>query len=285
MSRTSTPTRVALPVAGVVVLVVMAGAAAAALNLGPNASSERRPNHPTSYTDDRSSVPQSATADDAVGTTLAGLDTGLFRDVRVGAAPSPADWQGRWLYATMNATSDGGSYIREVWEADLAQGAIADRLSDGVENLANVIVGSSINVVTPDGKSVSVTGGAGDIASGQRFAAAEESDSVIERQVEDVVEARGLKLSDVRVLRPLGPAVAAVVVVSSPSQLKSDFEALRQAIVGSPLRYEGLYLEIDLPDGSPLVRAATSYRSGAGRLWVAPGYDDLVGAVHGGTPQ
>ena len=83
----------------------------------------------------------------------------------------------------------------------------------------------------------------------------------------------------------MDPAVYVVATIGDLKDIDGRFDEIRATLLGDPARYEGLYLEIDSADGTPIARNATAYRSGTGRLWIAPGYDDIVGAAHGGTPR
>jgi hypothetical protein len=180
--------------------------------------------------------------------------------------------------------SYGGAAVSAQWEADLAQGAVADRIAvDGATDLADVIAGSSVTLELPDGTTEDLGGGAGDIRPGQLFADQDMNlgDADISQRVRGILDKFGLAAVEIRVLRPLGPAVYVVASADKASDLDGSYDAIRAAILDDPVRYEGLYLEVDLPDGTPIVRGAQALRSGAGTLWIAPGLDDAVGANHG----
>jgi hypothetical protein len=242
-----------------------------------------RPNDPTAYTRKTTDIPQSDDPQAAVEATLAGLDTSAFANIHIGTPPSREDWPGLWLYATVQDDSAGDGSLHSIWEADVAQGIIADRLAAGSSNLADVVSGSSIEVRADDGSSSPVTGGAGDIQTGQLFDASGLSDDEIENAIRVTLQQYGLTATSINVLHPLGPAVSVIATVPDAKDL-SDFTIMQMALVGKPVQYEGLYIEVDLPDGSPVVRSTAAYRSGAGRLWIAPGYEDVVGVGHGGPP-
>ena len=244
-----------------------------------NTSAGGRDVQPTVYTPAHAQLPQASSPDDAVAATLAGLDSDAFKEAHVGAAPPSQQRKGNWFYATIN----GGSSPVPVnlWEAHLAQGAVADRLAGDASNLADVIVGSSVTATsgaTADGFDM----GAGDIAPGQAFGSADQSDQEIIAEVTRNLVAMGLEPQEVRVLRPLDPAIFVRASVTDPEHFPAGFDALRNAVVGDPVRYEGVYLEVDSAQTGPLVINSVAYRSGAGRLWIAPGYDAIVGANHGG---
>jgi hypothetical protein len=270
--------------AGLLVALVAAATSAVALK-SAQSDLPRRPEVPTEYTSRQLELAPTSTVQEAIDQTLAGFGSEAALVIRAGKPPSADDWPGTWLYIGVKAPSAGdGTEVANLWEADLAQGVIAERLAGGTRNLADVIAGSVITVEGDDGTASEQASASGDISSGQLFDAGGLSDDSIASRIEMVVRQFGLTPVDVAVLRPLGPAARVVVRASDTSGL-GKFEDLRVAILGDPYTLEGLYLEIDLKDGTPIVRGATSYRSGTGRLWIAPGYDNAVGAVHGGYPQ
>lgn len=255
--------------------------------VGSSSGSDLPPTtHPTDFVS--TLVPYAQQDEDsAISDTLAGLDSSYFTSLRLGPPQGDGVAQGLWLYATLRGDSaEAGSGVRFGWEADLAQGAIAERLAGDRPDLGEVITGSVETLVLPDGSQANLGGGAGNITAGQRFGAQESgaTDEQITASVSNTLEEFGLTPQTVRVLRPLGPAVYAVATIDDVKSLAGKFETLRSAILGSPYQYEGLYLEIDQVDGTPLVRAGTAYRSGAGTLWFAPGIDEVLGLAHGGTP-
>ena len=127
-----------------------------------DAPSERT-NNPVVYgriqTPGAPAIPNVTSSSDAVTQISAGLDANAFVSLTLGSAPRADTWQGTWFYATVRGASRRPSdYLASVWQADLAQGAIAEVLDSGQNNLANVIVGSTISVQLPDGSSF-VAGG------------------------------------------------------------------------------------------------------------------------------
>lgn len=247
-------------------------------------STETRPNDPSADTSQTTSFPQSPDAEAALQATLAGLDREVFKDIHIGDSPSEDDWQGHWLYATLEGqtNADGGA-LPSAWEADLAQGDVAERIAQGASNLADVVVGSTLQFETAEGTLIPLTGGAGDIRSSQSFSAwSDESDAAITASVTETLSRFGLQTAEVRVLRPLQPALYVVATVDDPAQIDGRFGEIWNALLGDPYCCEGLYLEIDTADGVPIVRQGAAFRTGSGRLWIAPEYDELVGGVHGG---
>jgi hypothetical protein len=241
-----------------------------------------RPTHYVSATSHYDVVDAQTAIDSAIG----GLDSSAFVDYRLSDDPpetySPSS--GQWWYATVSGPTDrDGATLKMDWEAALAQGSIAEQISGDVCDLHWVIRGSSVEFQLPSGATRDLGGGAGDIAPDQLFAAqaSNSTDEEIVQEVGDALAQYPLTVEDIDVLHPLGPAVAVVATVEEAGDIKGKFEAIRSAVLGDPLRFEGLYLEIDTPDGKPLVRTGASYRSGAGMVWFAPGMDSVLGIAHG----
>jgi hypothetical protein len=212
------------------------------------------------------------------------LTPGVLVSASLGASPSARARQGTWLYVTVAAPAVAdGQEIESLWEADLLQGVLAESQSGGQGNLADAVVGSSFSVKLPDGVVVpDVGGGAGDVRAGQTFGGeTQESDEVLIQRVKDALASHGLQSVEVRMLRVGEPAALIVAQVTDPSAIHGDFEGIREAVLGSPIGFEGLYLEIRDASGKAFVRTSTAYRTGAGRLWVQPGLDDVVGVSHG----
>jgi hypothetical protein len=210
---------------------------------------------------------------------LTRLDPGVIVSARLGQAPSAQDWQGRWLYATLNVPKVAdGLEIEPEWEADLAQGAVAEAVASGAD-LADAVVGSTFDARLPDGTTVpGIGGGAGEIATHQVFSDA--TDAEITASLEATLRGYGLMPIQITVLRPLGPAPR-VVASGDPAALAGSAERLRRALTGDPVQYEGLYLELRDRSGAAYLRMSASYRTSAGRLWVRPGLGVDLGTAHG----
>jgi hypothetical protein len=229
--------------------------------------------------------------DSAVAATLDGLDRDLFADLYLGNPRCTDSCDGSWVFASVRlapgeAAGVGGAALPSLWQADLAQGAIAERIAGDAFDLHDVVSGSDVTLRFEDGTTEDLGGGAGDIQPGQLFAAQAtgESDTSIVADVETALREYGLAPTTVRVLHPLGPAVYAQARVEDVNTIGGDWSAIQSAILGDPYRYEGLYLEIDGLDGQALARGATSYRSGSGRVWFEPGMDSVLGIAHGAAP-
>lgn len=213
---------------------------------------------------------------------LHGLDTTVFTRVKIGPAPSAHDWQGMWFYADVKVPSaTNGQQVPAEWQAELAQGALADLLNTSRQsNTANVIVGSTITGILPNGTSMQVAGGAGDVTSGQVFTAPSDT-SAIQIRTTSVLTSFGLDLISIKTWRPLGTAISVVASVPDLRLLSGKLNKLTSAIEGSPAQYDGVYLEIRNRRGVPIVRTATALRIGAGSLWIKPGLGVRFGTMHG----
>lgn len=168
------------------------------------------------------------------------------------------------------------------WNAELAVGAAA-QLSVTNQTALDQVLSSAV-AVGPDTKGADATVdlGVGGVAMNQVFDSP--SDDDLTSHVDEVAERYGLTVSSVEVLHPLESALAVTFVV--PPDAKSDWtiDDLRTALVGAVPDVEGVLIQLNSPDGSTLVQASSSYRTGSGGLWFAPGQDSRFGAVHGGLP-
>ena len=266
--------------AGAFVLAGVGSAGAWAISSGNDSSAMQ-------YAPGLGSLPQAANQGAAIAQTVRGLDASIIGDIRLGPPPSKKYPDALWMYATVHGQDHGrGDYLPAMWEADLAQGAIADRLANGQGDLAQVIVGSTVSLDTGDPSNLEdLGGGAGDVAAGQVFAAqaAGESDGQIIDDVSAALAADGLTVQKVRVLHPLGPAVYIRATTQDVASIKGDFNSLLSSVQGNG-RFEGVYLEIDGGDGTPIMKSADAYRAGAGAVWFAPGIDEVLNIGHGGHP-
>jgi hypothetical protein len=237
---------------------------------------------PGQYAASIGAVPQSPDVDTALQETIHGLDADLFSNIRVGAPPQSAlGSSALWLHARV-APAIVPHDLSGAWEAELAAGAVADRCAGDNISLHGVMTGVSVHTAGPHGDD---GGGFGDARAGQIFGAqgSGESDQAIVDRVEGVLTAYGLTPRQVRVLHPLGPAVQVVATVDDVHALDGKLNDLTTALEGryGDQLYEGLYLQIDQTDGTPLLRSYGSGRSAGGGVWFAPGLDSLWGINHG----
>lgn len=111
-----------------------------------------------------------------------------------------------------------------MWESDLLQGAVAERLASADDDLATIISGATVTRSDPSAPSLPC--GAGDILSGQTFGSAKSSDDQIANDVHNTLATYGLTPSEVRVLRAYEPAVLARVTVEPAAGLAGKFDAI-----------------------------------------------------------
>jgi len=243
-----------------------------------------RTNDPTAYSPlvNAAEYDSNISADQAVADSLAGLDAEVLPEFALAEPPMGSSASGGWIYATI-AGHDASSEAIGIWQADLAQGAVAERLAHGVTNLANVVSGATLQYRDEKGNESAVVGGAGDVTAGQVFAGQTSgaSDEALTSSVTSALNAYGLEPDLIRILHPLGPAVEVIATVPDVSALKQNYDAIFSALGGKPKSFEGVYLEIRLPGGRCVVHGSVAYRTGAGRLWVDPAFDAMVGATHG----
>jgi hypothetical protein len=205
--------------------------------------------------------------------SLAGVDEKLFVSTSL---RSPAEGvPGRLaLYTTVRADSgiDGDPMLPE-WEAYLVAGAVAERLTGS--GPINTALGWVVNTaVDPSGSVVDARGGAiSPYLAGTRFPAAGLSDTEIASKLVKLTDVQGVRLSSVRVLHPLDPAVVVTVQLPEAATFTyDDYRKLDSAVsnLGSTeggCAFEGSYLEIDSADGKPLARSAGTCRAGTGFAW------------------
>jgi hypothetical protein len=208
---------------------------------------------------------------DAVRAALEPLDSTMFVSAHVGPPPpAGADGARDWFYATLNVpgTTDGQDYP-ELWEADLAAGVTAERMSD-CASLDDAISGSQYEGVLPDGTTVKEQGGFGNMAAGQRFASPA-SDSQVIQSVTREAESTHFTIETIRVLHPLDDALYLAVTADEPVTDTAGISKLLDHLLAKPVEFEGVYLQVTSPDtGDVVFRQATAYRAGAGRTWTAP---------------
>ena len=178
------------------------------------------------------------------------------------------------LYITVKIPSlENGEAVEPLWEADLLEGAAVELAGSSASLEADV------GYIYFDGKLPHGTvipdigGGMGDIARGQQFAGSQDSDLTIEDSIDSTVAAYGLTLDNLTIYHVLGTAPAVIVTEPDITKIASSYGSLVDDLFGSPPRYQGYYLEIRGPDGSPYIRRSVSFVTGAGRLWRDPSMD------------
>lgn len=223
---------------------------------------------------------------EATSRVLGAAGMGSVVDATLGDAPrsmrSDQPWMTLHVRANPTEALQGPGEVHVTWIASLAQGAIAELHRTEQASIGDVLSGSQISVDVDD-HSVQLDVGQGYVALGQTFSATQFSDDAITEHVTDALAKFGLQASEIRILRPLGAAVFVRVEVADDVHPSWTVDQLCDAINGTPRAYEGVYLQVEAPDGSPLLARAVAYRTGLGGTWFAPGQNERFGAVTGLT--
>lgn len=190
-----------------------------------------------------------------------------------------------WLYATVNVPSLArGADIEPMWEADLLEGAIAERAGTSTD-LHVDFAGSTFAARLPDGTVVpDESGGMGDILRGQVFT--NDTDSSIASSMKQTLASWGYEAVSISTFHAPTGAPAVVVQVPDAEEAVANLVPLQKALFGAEPRYIGFYLELRDASGEAIAVSSAEYRTGAGRLWIDPRWADLSGAKsfnrHGG---
>jgi hypothetical protein len=190
--------------------------------------------------------------------------------------------KGIWIDFEVAALGPTHEAIRAAWEADLVQGAVADNLA--ALGLGHV-VGQRISIRLPDGTVAgNDPGGMGDITPGQQFQSP--SDVVLKQTITDGLSAAGLSPVSVDVLHAAQPAPAVVAVSANPSQAAAAAnQTVRDLFGQNPPKYEGAYFEVRDLKQNPVFILATSFRTGAGRLWFSSSVANDISLGHAGPAR
>ena len=235
----------------------------------------------------RSQAESGMSIDDAINQTMSKMRGAAgIESVTVGDAPKGVQHDDRpWLSIKVAGADSEPEGMELAWQADLLQGAVTE-LARGAGQAANeVVAGASVDLQTSTGEIIELGGGAGYVATGQDFAVADSTDEEIAARVTATLERFDLKVHRVEVLHPLDAAVSVVAQTSSAKDPGWGIDTIREAIRGDAQDFEGLYIELLSPEGTPVLRSSVAYRTGTGRLWFAPGADETFNAPHGGVPR
>ena len=215
-------------------------------------------------------------ADEAIDKVTAGVG----KDVTIKATVS-----GPLEVHVSTPSLEGPGEVEATWTAGLALGALADLERTSQRSYGDVLGDTVIKADLPSG-TVDLEGGHGLVAAGQVFAAQRDhrADDEIIASLTDSAARLDLKVVSIDVRHPLGPAPRIVLQQNGATDKPGwTVDELRDALAGNPVEYEGMYVEVRSPEGEPLLAAGTSYRTGLGGLWFAPGQDEVFGAKHGGA--
>jgi hypothetical protein len=272
-----------LVVSAIAAAVAISGTAVATFAIAKSHTSHTDPTRvqPAAYAPigarEKPLVGATATAQ-AITQITAGLDRGTLTGADL--ATARAGYPGRWLFTEITcASTQNGAIIPAEWQADLAQGAIAERTAT-TGDLRDAVSGAQMRVTLANGSTITVLGGAGDVATGQHFATPPNDPAAI-LYARKTLAAFKLRPVSMRVFHPLGDALSVVATVNDLRTVAGRFDAIQDALLGARARYEGLYLELRTVTGTVVARSSVSLRTGAGRLWVRPGLPVDLGTAHG----
>lgn len=206
------------------------------------------------------------------GSSVASAEFGPPPD---GVAPDRAALS--WLHEVVRVPSLDAASVMSLWEADLLEGAVVE-LFGSSPDAHDDLGGATFDVQLPSGALIpNYDGGLGDVAVGQIFDRA--PDEAVIPVIREVLDRYGLVPERIQVLHPLGPAPAVVASAPDPQMAAEDYAALIKDLFGSRSgyeRYEGYYIDLEDSAGNSIVTASASFRTGAGRCWVAPAYRSVA---------
>jgi hypothetical protein len=261
-------------------VVVTAGVAVAAAMAGCGATlNNDHTGDPVMYAGGQSTPLASLSANAVTSDAAAQVMKDLSGEPQLAGVTTKSTPSGLQVAVTLTRNDDG---VPDVWLADLAVGAVAER-SHTDQAVASDVV-SSATAVGPGkgGDTVTTNLGIGAVRLGQVFGSP--SDSALTAHVADVAKRHGLTVADLQILHPLESALSVTFVVPDGAKIDWTIDALRTDLVGESPDVEGVYIELDDAHGQPVLQSGAAYRTGEGGLWFAPGQDARFGAVHGGTP-
>jgi hypothetical protein len=267
-------------VPALVAVIVTAGVAVAAVMAGSRAMSNNdHTGDPVTYAGGQSTPLASLSANAVTSDAAAQVMKDLSGEPQLVGVTTESTPSGLQVVVTLTRNDDG---VPDVWLADLAVGAIAER-SHSDQAVANDLV-SSATAVGPGkgGEPVTTYLGVGAVRLGQVFGSP--TDSALTAHVADVAKRHGLTVADLQILHPLESALSVTFVVPDGATIDWTIDQLRTDLVGGSPDVEGVFIELDDAHGQPLLQSGVAYRTGEGGLWFAPGQDARFGAVHGGTP-
>jgi hypothetical protein len=204
-----------------------------------------------------------------VAASLGGPPPGVHESDDPSVPNSASFAASQWLDATVR--SSGNTPVettKPIWLGNLITGALRDELfAASLKPLRSSVV----SLVLSDGSEVaSAGGGIGAVTPGQIFSAA--TDAQITAQLDSAAQAAGLHIDSLSIVRADQPAPAVVATTSDPNGAAVDPDAVLTALFGPPGTYEGEYLELRAPDGTPVLVQGSAFRTGVGQRWVNPAY-------------
>ncbi len=231
---------------------------------------------PITYTDQQRPSSAGGDAEEVAQRVRNGLGNGsLVTDIAADQGPN-----GLAVKVSLKHNDDE---VEEVWNADLALGAVAELArSEDARILFEAVSEASATGPSSDGKSTTTMLAVGAVQLGQSFASPD--DEELTRRITEAASQYGLKVSELTILHPLDSAVRVVLTIPDETNPDWTIDELRAALVGKTPVVEGILIELNSPAGGSLLRSGVAYRTGSGGLSFARGQDDRFGAAHGGLP-
>ena len=235
---------------------------------------------PGTYAGKVSATGPGLSSDLAIAQVLEGVRGTTVTSAELIRPPDSAASDRPWI--SVGVDSDAGDDVKAVWLGQLVQGAVADLMRSKEPTTADVIGGGQVEDRDSRGHDVTVPLGTGSVAAGQQFDSP--SDELLLARAKELSGRFGLTLTSAQVIHPLDSAMLVTLTLPRDQAVSWTIDDLRTALTGAPSGIEGLFIEIDSPEGEPLLLAGTAYRVGGGGVWFAPGQDARFGVVHGGGP-
>ena len=229
----------------------------------------------TAHDPEAAPLPEPTDVTSASERVLASLARPEILAIHPDFVPSPGNENLPKVVVEVRPATSPAEEHRTSWLALLAGAAVAVQSDTAVEGMA-------VLEVWPSGRTGELEGQSLNGLERGSFPAAGRDDASIEADVISAVEAFGLEVGSVEVVRALDPAVSVVARLPDGVDVDWTLEDVVTAIEGSPRAYEGLALEIDDADGVPLIAFSRTDRSVGGGAWFAPGQDEVFGFTHGG---
>lgn len=278
--------------AGVILCVALTGAGIAswvddAKMPNPHSASRRAPDKPgaasltttsglpVQYTKEVSDPGPGLSGPQAAQQALKGMgDSALIEGATVDPGPTGAE-----ISVQLKQNDDE---VPQDWAAAMVAGAITELLRTDETVVGEVTASATATGPDYDGNPSSTELGVGAVRLGQVFNSP--SDAELNAHLEDVAKEFGLSISGVEIFHPIESALSVTFVVPDDAKVAWTIDQLRTAIVGESPDVEGIFIELDSPEGQALLKSGAAYRIGDGDVWFASGQDDRFGAMHGAPP-
>jgi hypothetical protein len=214
--------------------------------------------------------------DVAVARVLASLDDPMVQGVDVIPAPGVYGCGSPCLRVRLNSNTDHG--VKEVWLGQLIEGAVGEMVRTPDQKQLAEVLGAEVVTPARNGHRVTTPLGMGYSPLGHHFHSP--SDADLRQRATDVADKYGLTVDSVEVLHPLDSALAVTFTVPS-GKVSWTLYQLTNDLLGSPVDVEGLSIQLNSPNGRPLLRVANGERATGGGGWSVPGQDDRFALNHG----